>query len=76
MWGPLYVQEKLMEFRFEEAQRNARRRVSPESSPRSLRRLLADKAGRGLVRLSTLPQEWSRREIHPSDSANMAGAEE
>jgi hypothetical protein len=75
MWGPLYVQEKMMQYRLEELDREGRRpRLQAEGT--RLWRRLADRAGRTLVRWGTrLQAAGYAPEFAPGESPHLAGAE-
>jgi len=73
MWGPVYVEEKLHEFRQEEQARRERRGLTTEARERKPRRAAADRLGGALVRLGTRLQAWAQGKGRDAD---LAGAED
>ena len=75
MWGSLYVQEKLMQQRLEEFERDACHGPLPEPPPPGWRRLAAS-LGKTLIRWGTRLQRMAQPDFQPADAARLAGAEE
>jgi hypothetical protein len=74
MWGPLYVQEKLMQYRLEELERAAQHAIPPEPAVPSRWRRMAASAGRTLVRWGTRLQQAAQPEFAPGETGHLAGA--